>query len=434
MNHSSVSIQTIAREEQRGERDTRLHRGQFVLARTLWGIIAIFEVAALVYSLTGTVTQLQVICTSSCAIQQLSAAGLSTLHHLGLSLGDYIAFCIAVTIISTLLCYTVAALLLWHRSGDWMALLISLMLLSFAPGSISNGVRFSEWFGPAVAGHVSSLFDNINLTIMILIFFLFPTGRFQPRWTRWFFSIQIGLGILITIIPRFTAPDPLIGVYTFYFPAILLGLVIAQVYRYRRVSTPIQRLQTRWVVYSMVVSIGSAVALLAIFQPLPGSLLSSLDTIANLLLTLIPISLAIAIQRYRLYDIDTLINRTLVYVTLTALVVGIYIGSILALQFLLGGIIGRNNDVAIVISTLVIAALFQRLRNRIQAIIDRRFYRRKYDAARTLAAFSTTLRSEVDLNELSEHLLAVVQETMQPAHVSLWLSKNTGRGKTNSMV
>src|SRR5207237_3372448 len=98
-----------------------------------------------------------------------------------------------------------------------------------------------------------------------------------------------------------------------------------------------------------------------------------------------------------------------------------YFGLIFALQFLFQGVFHQNNAVAIVISTLVIAAVFQPLRHRIQAIIDRRFYRRKYDAARTVAAFSTTLRNEVDLTQLSEHLLAVVQETMQPAHVSLWL-------------
>ncbi len=395
----------------------------------MWGIIAIFEVAALVDSLTGTIRQLQVICTSSCTIQQLSVAGVSQLQHLGLSLGDYIAFYVAVILISTLLCYTVAAILLSHRSDDWMALLISLMLMSFGPGTISNAVRFSQWFGPAVAPHVSSLFDIINLMVLVLIFYLFPTGHFEPRWTRWFFYILIGIFILIIIVPRFTAPEPLVSFYNLSFIGILFSLVIAQVYRYWRVSTPVQRQQTKWVVYSMAVSLVLVISLLAIFQPLPGSLLSSLDIIANLLLTLIPISLAIAIQRYRLYDIDIIINRTLVYGTLTALVAVIYIGSILLLQFLLRGIINQNNDVAIVISTLLIAALFQRLRHRIQAIIDRRFYRRKYDAAHTLAAFSATLRSEVDLNELSERLVEVVQETMQPAHVSLWLSKNTQRSK-----
>ena len=320
-----------------------------------------------------------------------------------------------------MLCYVIAAILLWRRSDDWMALLVSLMLMSFGPGSISNGVRFSQWFWPAVAPHVSSLFDTINLTILVLIFFLFPTGRFEPRWTRWFIYIVIGICIVIIIVPRFAAPEPLIDIYNYGFIGVLLSLVIAQVYRYRRVSTSAQRQQTKWVVYSLVVSITAVVGLLAIFQPQPGSLLSALDIIANLLLTLIPISFAVAILRYRLYDIDILINRTLVYVTLTALLALIYVGLIIALQSLLRSIINQNSDVAIVVSTLVIAALFQPLRRRIQQIIDRRFYRRKYDAAKIVAAFSATLRQEVDLDQLREHLVAVVQETMQPMYVSLWL-------------
>jgi len=127
--------------------------------------------------------------------------------------------------------------------------------------------------------------------------------------------------------------------------------------------------------------------------------------------------------RSRLWDIDVLINRTLVYGTLTAILASVSIGLVIALQFLLRGLIGQTSDIAIVASTLAIRALFQPLRKRIQQVIDRRFYRRKYDAARTLAAFSATLRAEVDLSRLSEDLVAVVQETMQPAHISLWLHR-----------
>jgi hypothetical protein len=140
-------------------------------------------------------------------------------------------------------------------------------------------------------------------------------------------------------------------------------------------------------------------------------------------LLLIPISIAIAILRSRLYDIDTIINKALVYGLLTTLLAAVYAGLIIGLESLAGVITrqGSQQPVALVVSTLVIYILFQPLRSRIQSIIDRRFYRRKYDAARVLAAFSATLRNEVDLEQLSDQLVAVVQETMQPTHVSLWL-------------
>jgi hypothetical protein len=149
---------------------------------------------------------------------------------------------------------------------------------------------------------------------------------------------------------------------------------------------------------------------------------------------LIPISFGIAILRNRLWDIDIIINRTLIYGTLTAILALIYFGLIFALQFLLRGIINQKNDVAIVVSTLVIAALFQPLRHRLQQFIDRRFYRSKYDTAKTLEAFSATLRNEVDLNQLREELIAVVQETMQPSHVSLWLRKSDNERKPNPLL
>jgi len=155
-----------------------------------------------------------------------------------------------------------------------------------------------------------------------------------------------------------------------------------------------------------------------------GSFYQLVTTPAYIVVVLIiPICLGLAILRYRLYDIDLLINRTLVYGTLTVLLALVYVGLVIGLQSLVHLFTGQLGQapVVMVVSTLAIAALFQPLRQRIQAIIDRRFYRRKYDAAKTLAAFSATLRQEVDLDQLREQLLAVVQETMQPSHVSLWL-------------
>jgi hypothetical protein len=165
--------------------------------------------------------------------------------------------------------------------------------------------------------------------------------------------------------------------------------------------------------------------IIALFFPslFPGGSLASVivTLVVYGLMLLPPLSIGFAVLRSRLWDIDILINRTLVYGTLTGILALVYLGSIIAFQSLLRGLFHQTSDVAIVISTLFIAVLFQPLRKPIQALIDRRFYRRKYDAARTLAAFSATLRSEMDLSQIREGLVAVVQETMQPAHSSLWL-------------
>ncbi len=225
----------------------------------------------------------------------------------------------------------------------------------------------------------------------------------------------------------------------------LASVAIALLYRYRVISTPVERQQTKWIVYGLTATI-----LLAIFWNLPPFLFPSFaqsGTLYDLALAvfdiflLLPVILcvAIAILRYRLWDIDILINRTLVYLSLTAILALTYFVSVIVLQWLLSVFTGQlssgsQSPVVIVASTLGIAALFQPLRRRIQMIIDRRFYCSKYDAARTLAAFSVSLRDEVDLEQLREQLLAVVQETMQPTHVSLWLHNTESSNGRNTRL
>ncbi len=265
----------------------------------------------------------------------------------------------------------------------------------------------------------ANVVQPLSFILLILFFFLFPNGRFVPSWTRILVLIWSPLFLLGTfLLPPDTIVVPL-------FASILISLC-AQVYRYRRVSSPVQRGQTKWVVFATAISFLGAIGLIAGANLLslaqePGS---SGYLIGNTGLyifgSLIPLAIGVAILRAHLWDIDVLINKALVYGLLTASLGGMYIGLTIGLESLAAIITGhkQQQQIVIVVSTLVIAALFQPFRRRIQQLIDRRFYRHKYNAAKTLASFSATLRQEVDVNELQAHVLSIVTETMQPQHVS----------------
>ena len=197
----------------------------------------------------------------------------------------------------------------------------------------------------------------------------------------------------------------------------MLAAGFSLVLRLRR-ARGAERQQLKWFVYSAVMMGGGFAASFLFSSGLINSIVWTLGILGFMVL---PVATGIAILRYRLYDIDRIINRTLVYGLLTAVLVLVYIGSVVALRGLLFGFTGRSSQLTIVASTLLIAALFNPLRRRIQAFIDRRFYRRKYDAAKMLTDFSAKLRDETDLDRLGDEMVSVVRETVQPAHVSLWL-------------
>ncbi len=206
------------------------------------------------------------------------------------------------------------------------------------------------------------------------------------------------------------------------------GLVGVQIYRYVRVSNYSQRQQTKWVVFGFagLLALDLLYGLIGILFPglaAPDSTYQLINgTLPSVTYLIFPLSVGIAILRSRLWDIDVIIRRTLVYSALTVILALLYAGLVFVLGTLLRGLLGQQQSpLVIVASTLVIAALFQPLRHGLQKVIDRRFYRSKYNAAKTLTNFSETLRGEIDLATLSEHLVAVVQETMQPSSVWLWL-------------
>ena len=216
------------------------------------------------------------------------------------------------------------------------------------------------------------------------------------------------------------ATDVLNPVETIMYGLALVA-TISLLVRLRR-SKGVERQQVKWFTYAVVVLATSALLAYVVLESIGIRWLEWVSLVPVMVGVVgLPVAVGIAILRYRLYNIDLLINRTLVYGSLTVVLALVYSGSVVLFQELFRTLTGSDSQFAVVVSTLAIAALFQPLRRRIQASIDRRFYRKKYDARKTLEAFSAKLRDETDLDSLSGDLTGVVKETMQPTHVSLWL-------------
>jgi hypothetical protein len=204
-----------------------------------------------------------------------------------------------------------------------------------------------------------------------------------------------------------------------------LGAVVSLFFRFRRARGD-ERQQIKWFASASALSVVFVFAWNFLLDVEGGLLQASLALVSLVLAPAIPIATGIAILKYRLYDIDRIVNRTLVYGSLTVVLALVYFGGVVILQYLFRVLTGQESQLAIVASTLAFAALFVPLRRKVQGFVDRRLYRKKYDAAKTLEAFSARLREETDLDALNDELVSVVQETMQPAHVSLWLRKLDG--------
>ncbi len=381
--------------------------------------------------------------------QLLTGPDKRSLFDLGLSVASYAGYLTALDALLVLVHILIGGFILWRRPSDWMSSFVALAL-------ITNGalIPFSRFYGPnseAVPWQpLANLVTYLGLATSVLILYLFPDGRFVPRWTA-MLAVLWGVLILSMVFP-FAAwgmnrwPLPLqLAVLSLWSGT---GLY-AQVYRYAEVSNRTQRQQTKWALFGLMAamlapfvyflpniilpSVGGPLIPNFLYQRLGAgiftfSLLARLVAATGLTLVMLmfPVSFAIAILRYRLWDIDIIIHRTLVYSTLTALLALVYLIDVVIFQQILEALTGQpQSDIVTVLSTLMIAALFGPLRRRVQNAIDRRFFRSQYDAARVLAAFAARVRDEVELDRLTEHLLAAAQQALQPSHVSLWLKETT---------
>jgi hypothetical protein len=423
LNDAFVPGQATGSSDRSGAPDTRLRGSRLILARVAWLTVVTLIAALFLVMLPAYYTQLQTVCTGApCGSAQPTPDSAQAIQRLGLSISTYAAFTLALTLALAFVSFTLGAVIFWRRSDDWMALLVALMVVAL--GTLNgNGVYGSHSAWRVLSDVLYVLGGGVGL----LAFSLFPDGRFVPRWTRWLLLCWAVSGMVYLFFRDASFANL---VYDLVFHAEVVLLVIAQVYRYHHAASPLQRQQTKWFIYGGCVAVIISVGLIVpqfIFPSLgqAGSFYQLvLAPVFNIISLIIPLCIGLAILRYRLFDIDIIIHRTLVYSTLTILLAVIYEISVFTLQSLLAGLTFiRGNELAIVASTFLIGGLFKPLHDRTRALIDRRFYRRKYDAARTVAAFSKTIRDEVDLNQLCTKLTAVVPETMQPTHVSLWLCR-----------
>ena len=421
---------------------TRWQTIKLLLTRVFWLVIFGLSLEALRIGIPMAYTRLTTVCLAeTCPIDQLTPAAARHLADMGFSLRFYALFNITLVIIFAVVYLALAALIFWQRPDERMALYASVTLMLFGVFTtdlieeLSNVPGFWFW-----AASLMLIFAWVGFCHLL---YLFPDGRFVPSWTR-LLSIAWALFIFVPIVSVFLLPAE---IWWYVNPAnwsesvnVLLGImlvgggVVAQIYRYRAVSNHRQRQQTKWVLYGFIVTFAMIVFLQDVLDAVipewtangtvTNLVISALSLVAYLFLAA---TFYIAILRYRLWDIDVLIRRTLIYSVLTTILALVYFGSVVLLEQVLRTITGQErNQLVTVLSTLAIAALFVPIRQRVQNVIDRRFYRRKYDAEHVLAAFSAALRDEVVLEELTNALVNLVQETLQPAQVTLWLKPGIG--------
>src|ERR687898_914755 len=371
-----------------------------LLARLAWAVMAITVLAIILFSVPSSFEHYSSVCTAAsevCSdertVDQPTPESVRALQDAGLSVHTYALLNVVVDKVFQLVWFAVGALIFWRRSDDWMALLVSVFLVSFGPVAVDPTSAYTlissqpAWWLPV------RIVDIVGNVSPVLFFFLFPSGRFVPHWTRWLAVALIVCDVPDVLFPQLSSHLPSLETVSYLvFLGGVVSMVWSQIYRFRRVSSPAQRQQTKWVLFGLTLGVaGTFPSQLPVDLSLVGG-----DTPLTLLFLkvgfalsfmLIPLSIGVAVLRSHLFDIDVVINRTLVYGSLTAMLVAIYFVAIVVLQRIFVGLTGQESTLAVVVPTLLKAALSTPRRGRIQSLIDRLFSRRKYDARKTLEAF-----------------------------------------------
>ncbi len=408
---------------------TQLHPPWLNIARGLWIVLTAVSLVIFFVSTAIALREPLPSCvnpSAPCGPWSLTREDMDLAQQSGLPISLLFGVYFAIILIPKLAYFVVGLVIFIRRSDDWIALMLSLMLIMFVLEGVQN-------LGPAMP--VVSALYAVPTVLFIALPFIFPNGRLVPRWMVGPAAAILVLTLVSTFLPQL-GPGVSNALYAgVLLAAFLLWFVAASysaVYRYRRVSSATEKQQTKWVVAGILSFFLLFVPFTVVSIWFPPDT-PTVQRLTFMFLVFVPVymftylalpaGVAFAILRYRLWDIDVLVRKTLVYASLTVLLALVFFGVVTLLSSLFSAVSGQQSALAIVISTLVIAALFNPLRRRLQAGIDRRFFRRKYNAEQVLARFALTARDETDLDALTAELISVVQETMQPEHVSVWLKQ-----------
>jgi hypothetical protein len=379
------------------------------VARLAWPVVTILAITANVLVLPEYTRSL---------LTHTIRAELPTAH---LTPAEYMTIEICLGAVFTLVCLVVATVIYVRAAREPVALFCSytLVALGLGIGSFLSGLTITN----PVANALSVTFTAAAQVMGGWFFLVFPSGKFVPRWSRWC-VLAAAVGVLVVAASDIVRFQPISnGVQPIGVGLLLLGAG-AQVYRYRRVSTLTERQQTKWVVFGVAACIAVFVVIellgLLVAPPVRHSQVTGNLVVGGLFIlavTFMPVCIGVAVLRTHLWDIGLVISRTLTYALVTALLVGVYSGLVL----LATRVLPFHTAVAVAVSTLAVAALFNPLRRRVQHAVDRRFNRARYNADQAVAAFAARLQDAADPDTVHAHLLAAVHQTLEPAHASVWV-------------
>lgn len=431
MNTSSSKLQPPTNPDNKSadDADTHLGRRLHTAARVAWIAITILVVGLFIAGVPAHYEQLTASCSANlCPSDQLPRGATQELEERGISLSSYALFNIAGDILFASVWLAAAAVVFWRRSSERAALVVSFFLVTFGVGTFTNTINalsdIQPAFGPVVRG-----VEILGVAFLAAALFLFPDGRFVPRWTGFLVFILILSLILGLFFPGSPLDQETWGAMLWAIVyGLLFGTIVAtQLCRYRRVSRPVERQQTKWAVFGIALALGMFVVLIS-FETIFPSLQTrgtvaniAINTVAYVIMLVIPLSLGVAILRSRLWDIDLVINRTLVYGALTACVVGIYV--------VIVGYLGQlfrvaDNLLVSLIATGIVAVLFQPLRERLQRGVNRLMYGERDDPYAVISRLGERLEATLEPRAVLPAIVDTVREALRLPYSAIALERD----------